>query len=124
MAADPRYEEPFFLYGDLLVAEGRDEQALPYLRKAIKNRADYMAARVSLAKAYMHLEKWPEAIAELDEAAKLDAKSPEPHLLLSRIYFRLGDEKRAGAEKEISLRLRRENPAALEALQARPFPER
>jgi tetratricopeptide (TPR) repeat protein len=122
MSADPRYEEPFFFYGDLLISQGQDEQAIPYLRKAIQNRNDYVEARVALAKALMHQEKWQEAIGELSETVRLDPKHPEPHLLLSRIYFRLGDEQRAASEKDIALRLRRENPALLEALQSRPFP--
>jgi Tfp pilus assembly protein PilF len=70
----------------------------------------------------MHLEKWKEAIDELEQAIRADKNHPEPHLLLSRIYFRMGDERRAASEKEVSLRLRRENPAILEALQSLPFP--
>jgi hypothetical protein len=35
----------------------------------------------------------------------------------------MGDEANAKIEKEISLRLRRENPTVLEAAQGRPFPE-
>jgi len=70
----------------------------------------------------MNVSKWDDAIAELNETIRLDPKHPQPHLLLSQIYFRLGNEARAKNEKEISLRLRRENPAILEALQARPFP--
>lgn len=122
MAADPGYEEPFFFYGDLLVTDGQDERAIPYLRKAIEDRRDYVDARVSLAKALMHLEKWKDAEAELGEAVRVNPKHPEPHLLLSRLYFRLGDEKKAAEEKESALRLRRQNPEYLEALQGRPFP--
>ena len=70
----------------------------------------------------MNLHRWPEAIAELNETVALDPKHPQPHLLLSQIYFRMGDEAKAKAEKEISLRLRRENPTILEAVQGRPFP--
>jgi tetratricopeptide (TPR) repeat protein len=121
MEADPHYEEPFFFYGDLLVNQGEDEAAIPYLRKAIADRPDYVEARVSIAKALMHLEKWQDAIGELQEASRRNPRHPEPHLLLSRIYFRLGDEAKARAEKEISLRLRRESPALLEAVQPREF---
>jgi len=51
----------------------------------------------------------------------VDPLHPEPHLLLSRIYFRKGDEEAAKREKETSLRLRRQNPHALEAVQGRTF---
>jgi hypothetical protein len=42
--------------------------------------------------------------------------------MLSRIYFRNGDEARAAREKDIAQRLRRENPHRLEAVQSKPFP--
>ena len=122
MKADPSYEEPFFFYGNLLVDQDRAEEAIPFLEKAIQNRHDYVPARVVLARALMNLKKWPEAIAELNETVALDPKHPQPHLLLSQIYFRMGDEAKARLEKEISLRLRRENPTILEAAQGRPFP--
>jgi hypothetical protein len=59
----------------------------------------------------------------LNETVALDPKHPQPHLLLSQIFFRMGDEAKAKAEKDISLRLRRENPTILEAAQGRPFPD-
>lgn len=121
MAADPRYEEPFFFYGNLLVNQERNEQAIPYLEQAIANRGGYVPARVALARALMNLKKWPEAVAALERTIAMDPTHPQPHLLLSQIYFRLGDEDKARTEKQISLRLRRENPTILEAAQARPF---
>lgn len=122
MELDPKYEEPFYFYGDLLVTQGRDEFAIPYLRRAIASRADYLPPRLSLSRALVHLEKWQEAVTELEAAVRTDPRHPEPHLLLSRVYFQLGDEVRAAREKELSLKLRRENPHALEAAQGRPFP--
>jgi tetratricopeptide (TPR) repeat protein len=121
MELAPSYEEPFYFYGDLLVTQGRDEFAVPYLRRAIAARSDYLPPRLSLARALMHQEKWQESVAELEAAIRIDPAHPEPHLLLSRVYFSLGDEERAAREKTISLRLRRENPHALEAAQGRPF---
>src|SRR3954454_2180191 len=122
MKADASYEEPLFLYGNILVDQDRCGEAIPYLRKAIQNRHDFVPARVVLARALMNLQKWAEAIAELNQTVALDPTHPQPHLLLSQIYFRMGDEAKAKNEKQISFRLRRENPAILEALQARPFP--
>jgi tetratricopeptide (TPR) repeat protein len=124
MKADPSYEEPFFFYGNLLVDHERNAEAVPYLEKAIRNRNDYVPARVVLARALMNQHKWQEAIAGLQQTIELDPKHPQPHLLLSQIYFRLGDEAKAKQEKEISLRLRRDNPTILEAQQSRPFPAR
>jgi tetratricopeptide (TPR) repeat protein len=123
MELDPKYEEPFFFYGDLLVTEGRDDAAIPYLRQAIANRTDYLPPRLSLARALMHLERWQDAAGELEGAVRVDPEHPEPHVLLSRLYFRAGDEVRAARERDLSLRLRRDNPHALEAPQGRRFPQ-
>lgn len=124
MELDPKYEEPFFFQGDSLVKQGLSEQAIPLLRQAIANRHDYVPARVTLARALVNLERWDEALAELEETVRLDPKHPQPHLLLSQIYFRRGDEARAQQEKALSLKLRRENPTVLEAVQSRPFRDR
>src|SRR5438477_398443 len=82
MQADASYEESFFLYGNILVDQDRSGEAIPYLRKAIQNRHDFVPARVVLARALVNLQKWPEAIAELNETVALDSTHPQPHLLL------------------------------------------
>jgi tetratricopeptide (TPR) repeat protein len=123
MELDPRYEEPFFFYGDVLVKRAQYEEAIPPLRQAIEIRPDYVAARVTLGRAWMGLHKWDEAVTEFQQAARQQPDHPQPHLLLSQVYFRLHDEEKARQEKELSLRLRRENPTFLESVQGRPFPE-
>jgi len=122
MTLDPSYEEPPYFYGDLMQQHGRYDDAIRFLERAISIRTDYVPARVALARALIGLKKWEQAIKELDEAVRLDPRHPQPHLLLSQIYFRLGDEERARKEKELSLKLRRENPNLLEAVQGRDFP--
>jgi tetratricopeptide (TPR) repeat protein len=123
MQLDPNYEEPFFFFADLLVKQGKFADALEPLRKAIRIRPDYVPARVLLARALMNLERFDDAITELKSTMERDPTHPQPHLLLSQIYFRLGDEDRAKVERDLSLKLRRENPTLLEAVQGRPFPE-
>ena len=119
---DPGYEEPHYFLGEMLQQLGRYEEALPPLRRALSIRQDYTPARMALARSLIGLKRLPESLTELTEAARLDPRHPQPHLLLSQVYFRLGDEERARQEKELSLRLRRENPTVLEAVQGRPFP--
>ena len=122
MALDDKYEEPFFFYGDLLVKQMKWEAALGPLRQAIAIRPEYSPARVALARALSNLDRLPAAVKELEEAAQLDPKNAQPWVMLSQMYFRMGDEDRARDAKETSQRLRRENPTVLEAPQARPFP--
>ena len=121
MELDPNYEEPFYFYGDLLVTEGRDESRSPICAAPsppvpiICRRASALPARSCTRRSGRR--PWPNS----RRAIRIDPKHPEPHLLLSRVYFSLGDDERAAREKEVSLRLRRENPHALEAAQGRPF---
>lgn len=120
---DPGYEEPFYFLGEILQQLGRYEEAIPNLRKAISIRTDYTPARVALARSLIGLKKLEEALTALNESIGVDASHPQPHLLLSQVYFRLGREDEAKREKELSLRLRRENPTVLEAVQGRQFTE-
>jgi Tfp pilus assembly protein PilF len=122
MEGDPNYEEPQFFYGNLLLLEDRYEEAARHLRRALEIQPDYVAACVSLGKALMAQEKYSEAAAELESCAAKNELHPQPHLLLSQVYFRMGDERRASSEKGLSLKLRREHPEIMEAPQSRPFP--
>ena len=123
MEGDANYEEPFFFYGDLLLLEDRYEEAARNLKRALEIRPDYVAACVSLAKALMAQEKYPEAVRELESCSAKNPVHPQPHLILSQVYFRLGEEDRATAEKNLSMKLRREHPEIMESPQARPFPK-
>jgi len=122
MKATEPWEEPFYFYGELLVQQNRPAEAVAPLRRAIEIRRDYIAAWVMLARALMAQRQFDEAKAELLRAVEINPKHPQPHLLLSQLYFRLGDEAAAAQEKELSLRLRRQDPAALESLPGRAFP--
>jgi predicted Zn-dependent protease len=122
MELDPAYEEPFFFYGRILIQDEQYAEAAAYLRTALKIRPDYVAACVALARALLETDKTEETVTELKKCAGLSPTHPQPHLLLSQAYFRMGDEVRARAEKDLSLRLRRAHPEIMEAPQARPFP--
>jgi tetratricopeptide (TPR) repeat protein len=122
MAADPNYEEPFYFFGECLMNADREEEAIGYFRTALRDRPDYVAASVALARSLMKLEKYVDAVNELEAAIERSPKHPEPHLVLAQVYFRMAEDDRARAEKEVSLRLRREDPTVMEAPQGRSFP--
>lgn len=122
MQQDPSYEEPFFFYGGILLEEGKLEEAIANLKIAIANRPDYVAASVAMARALSELNRDDEAISILNAAIAKTPDHPQPHLMLSRILFRKGDEAGAAREKEVSLKLRTEKPALLEQPQGRRFP--
>lgn len=122
MRNDPAYEEPHFLYGELLLARDEFEEAATHFRSALRIRKDFVGACVSLARALVGAVKDHDAVRELRRCIEINPTHPQPRLLLSQIYFRLGDEQAAEKEKNESLRLRRANPEAMEAPQGRPFP--
>jgi tetratricopeptide (TPR) repeat protein len=121
MQSDPNYEEPWYLYGDVLLKQEQPAKAVPFFEKAIALRPEYLPARLALARAFMSLEQWEPAKQQLAAAAQARPDDPQPPLLLSQVLFRLGDEAGARQAKEKSLLLRRANPAAQEALQNRAF---
>jgi tetratricopeptide (TPR) repeat protein len=121
MDSDAAWEEPFFFYGETLLKEGRTEEGIAALRKAIELRRDYMAAWVSLGRALIAAGRLDEAKKELFVATAINPRHPQPHLLLSQLYFRLGEEDLAAKEKQLSLKLRRENPEVMESQPSRPF---
>ena len=122
MQGNPDHEEPPLFCGEILVKQGKREEAIPYLRRATELQRDYIPAWVALGRALMGLKRYEDASRELRTAIEIDPRHPQPHLLLSQVHFRLGNEEAATKEKDLSLRLRRENPEAMEAPVGRPFP--
>jgi len=123
MASKEAWEEPFFFFAETLVNQGENREAMGPLREAIARRRDYIAAWTLLARVQLRLGELEAAKATLLEAASINPKHPQPHVLLSQVYFRLGDEEAAAREKALSLRLRQEDPGALETLSSRVFPD-
>lgn len=123
MEADPTYEEPFFLHGEILSRASRWDESIAAYRHAIQLRRDYIIAWIALGRALMSAGRYDEAEVELLRAVEISPKHPQPHLLLSQLYYRLGKEELAAKEKQVSLSLRRENRETMEAPQGRPFVE-
>lgn len=121
MNSAPRWEEPFYFYGDLMLKAGEFEKATQAFEKAIQLRRNYMPAWAGLARALMSAGKLKRAQDVLLEAATVDETHPQPHLLLSQVCFRLGDEERARKEKELAARLRQGRPEALESIPGRTY---
>ena len=102
--------------------EGRYEEAAGYLRSAIKRRPDYVLASSALAKALMELGRYKRdgGRAGTGDTAISQASAAAPAALARAIPH--GRRSRARREREISLRLRREDASAMEAPQGRRFP--
>lgn len=91
------YLEGVIGYAQFLLRQGRPQEAVDVLNRAVKARD----ARVpyELGRAYYQLERLEDAAKALELAASLDPKSEATHVLLSKVYFALG--RRSEAEQEI-----------------------
>lgn len=70
-----------------LTDEGKIETLSRMIDKSPKNAALYFER----AEAYVSLEKWNDAIKDLEKATSLDQKHKEYYKLLGDTYFRIGD---------------------------------
>ena len=79
--------------GDCLVQEKRPQNALLYLKTALKSDPGFLPARASLGRAYGHLGRYSEAIPYLKDALSLNDKSTL--FQLAQAYKKIGDEANA-----------------------------
>jgi tetratricopeptide (TPR) repeat protein len=76
------------------------DQALPLLEKAVKVRNDVRIAYVDLGAILMQQKHYPEALAALQHAVKLDPAQPDSHFRLGRLYRAMGNA--AAAQQEFA----------------------
>lgn len=123
MDSPQTWEEPFFFYAELLAGQGSHAEAIEPRRNAILATPRLHGSLWTLlARTLMSLGRLERARDTLLQAIAINPKHPQPNLLLSQIYFRLGDETKAASARTLSLQLRRQDPGALEKLPGRRFP--
>lgn len=118
---DPNYDEPQYFLGGILLDQGKLSEAIPHLEKAVTLRPNYTAASVALGRALMEIERYDDAIKVLEAAANQSPNHPQPHLMLSRLYYRQGNLEKSQAAKQKSLQLRRNNATLMETRQSRSY---
>jgi tetratricopeptide (TPR) repeat protein len=92
--------EPYVDLGDLLNQDGRFEEALPMLQRAVKIAPRNVRAHEMLGKTYLNLNSLPEAQYELEAAVSVDPDLPTLHYLLGQIYRKQGRLDKAKSELE------------------------
>jgi tetratricopeptide (TPR) repeat protein len=70
------------------------------LKKAVETRNDIRIAYLGLGAILAQQQRYPEAIAALQRAVKLDPAQPDAHLRLGRLYQATGNT--AAAQKEFA----------------------
>src|SRR5882672_2623347 len=92
--------EPYIDLGDLLNQQARFEEALPLLQQAVRIAPRNIRAHELLGKAYLNLNRLPEAQHELEAAVATDPGLPALHYLLGQIYRKEGQLDKAKLEME------------------------
>ncbi|MGB2984468.1 MAG: tetratricopeptide repeat protein [Phycisphaerae bacterium] len=105
-----------YLRGKLAVAADQEEKAERFLRKSYSQQADFVPARVTLARVYLRLLRYDEAI---QVAARAHGDAPEDarlELVLGEVYERLDDVMNAELHFKAAIQLNRSDPAPMFAL--------
>ena len=77
-------------FGSALFKDGRFNEALPYLTRAIRISPTNFNARNNLGMVFLKLGKLNEAIACFDELIKQKQDSPKVHVNLALVYYKQG----------------------------------
>jgi len=109
LARSPEDGEINLLMGEILVARKQYADAEPYLKRALKARADLLArVHALLGRVFAMTGRETEAIEELRQGLASDDDG-SVHYQLARLYQRTGNSKAAEAAFEESKRIRARN---------------
>jgi len=92
--------EPYIDFGDLLLDENRNEEAVSFLLQAVGIAPHESRTHELLGKAYTRLDQLPKALAELEKAVELSPQSANLHCMLAPIYRKQGIVEKANFEYE------------------------
>jgi tetratricopeptide (TPR) repeat protein len=90
--------QPFLNLGTLLVDDHKDDEAFQFLRKAIALSPGNPSAHEELGKAYLAMNRLPDARAELEKAIALAPEVSSLHYKLAQILRKEGSIDRAQQE--------------------------
>ncbi len=96
---DAAHGEAKAYLGDIELRRGNFPQAARLVEQALKLRRDLRIAHLDLGIIYSHEKKYPNAVAELKEAIRIDPSQADAHYRLSITYQAMGREREAEAER-------------------------
>jgi tetratricopeptide (TPR) repeat protein len=123
LKVEPDNPEWNFLYGDTLLARQQVQNALPYLRQAVRQDPSLLAAKAALGRALMQTGSAAEAAPLLEAALGIDTDG-SLHFQLARALQAVGQPEKArqvlAKYQEISNALREQQRTALDQVKVTP----
>ena len=87
----------YYLFGEMRLQEGLNEEALRYTKKAAELEPGYAATHANLGKLYVRSNDYAAAIRELERAVQLDPDDKTAYYQLSIAYRKTGEKEKARA---------------------------
>lgn len=113
---DPRSCSSFYKLGDIVLLQHGDPQsALDQLNKSIAICPSSIDAREDRARAFLRMERYQDALPDLDAAAHASPDDPNVHFLLAQAYRSLGRADEAKTEMQVFSKLEESARAATAA---------
>ena len=98
---DPTNAQAMAYLGDVELKQNDPEKALVWLNKAVQQKDDIRVAYMDLGtRCSMDRKQYPEALAAIQRAVKLDPDQPDMHFRLGRLYQAMGNA--SAAEQEFA----------------------
>lgn len=116
LANDPRSCSSYYKLGDIVLAQHGDPQgALDQLDKSIEICPNLMDAREDRARALLRMDRYQQALPDLEATAHATPDDPNVHFLLAQAYRSLGRADEAKAEMQLFSKLEESARAATAA---------
>jgi len=110
LALDPRHYLACYELGSGRLGRGEAFAAVPLLQRAILLRPGFAEAQTDLAKAFLQLKRWDDAVRVLRSVIANHPKHPSAHFLLYRAYAAKGSVDLANRELGLHQTLLKKSP--------------
>jgi len=109
LAADPHDFDANVRLGALLRMENQLDEALPFIREALRLRPDSISARYQIASIYLAKGEPGKAVARLESVVRDAPEFLEGHVQLASAYYKVGRKEDGKRERALIMKLNAEN---------------
>ena len=116
LAVNPRDAASEYEIGEILRKAHKPDEAVKRFLRALELAAHYVDARVGLAKIYADQGQQAKALAELEQAIRLEPENAAAHYALMLVYRDLGKNEDAGREMDLFQKLQEKKERDIRSL--------